>query len=45
MSVRRWSVGGRAILEAEGMRFELGAECLSLAPAGDGIVVGATCGG
>ena len=37
--------GIRAILEAEGVRFELGAECLSLAPAGDGIVVGAACSG
>ena len=27
------------------MRFELGAECLSLAPAGDRIVVSAACGG
>ncbi len=27
------------------MRFELGAECLSLAPAGERIVVGAACGG
>lgn len=41
------SDGIRAILEAEGVRFELGAECLSLAPtpAGDRIVVGAACGG
>jgi pyruvate/2-oxoglutarate dehydrogenase complex dihydrolipoamide dehydrogenase (E3) component len=43
------SDGIRAILEAEGVRFELGAECLSLAPAGNGngngIVVGAACGG
>lgn len=38
------SEGIRDILQAEGVRFELGAECLSLAPAGDGIVVGATCG-
>ena len=37
--------GIRAILEAEGVRFELGAECLSLAPAADGrIAVGAACG-
>ena len=34
----------RSILEAEGVRFELGAECLSLAPDGDQIVVGAACG-
>ncbi len=41
------SDGIRAILEAEGVRFELGAECLSLAPTGNGngIVVGAACGG
>ena len=39
------SDGIRAILEAEGVRFELGADCLSLAPARDGIVVGAKCGG
>ena len=39
------SDGVRAILEAEGVRFELGAECLSLAPAGSGIVVGAACRG
>ncbi|MBN8510244.1 MAG: FAD-containing oxidoreductase [Burkholderiales bacterium] len=38
------SDGIRAILEAEGVRFELGAECLSLARAGAGIVVGAACG-
>lgn len=37
------SDGIRAILEAEGIRFELGAECLSLAPAGNRIVVGSTC--
>jgi pyruvate/2-oxoglutarate dehydrogenase complex dihydrolipoamide dehydrogenase (E3) component len=35
----------RAILEAEGVRFELGSECLSLARDGEeGIVVGAACG-
>ena len=34
----------RGILEAEGVRFELGAECLSLAPDGEQIVVGAVCG-
>jgi pyruvate/2-oxoglutarate dehydrogenase complex dihydrolipoamide dehydrogenase (E3) component len=42
------SDGIRAILEAEGIRFELGAECLSLGRAGGahgGIVVGAACGG
>jgi len=39
------SDGIRAILEAEGVRFELGAECLSLARSGESIVVGAACGG
>jgi len=39
------SDGVRAILEAEGVRFELNAECLSLAPAGKGVLVGAACGG
>lgn len=39
------SDGIRDILHAEGVRFELGAECLSLAPAGERIVVGAACGG
>ena len=42
------SDGIRAILEAEGIRFELGAECLSLGRTGGsrgGIVVGAACGG
>ena len=39
------SDGIRAILEAEGIRFELGAECLSLARSGRRIVVGAACGG
>jgi len=34
----------RGILEAEGVRFEMGAECLSLAPDGGKIVVGAACG-
>ncbi len=34
----------RAILEAEGVRFELGAECLSLDSDADAIVVGAACG-
>lgn len=33
----------RAILEAEGVRFELGAECMSLARADGGILVGAAC--
>lgn len=33
----------RAVLEAEGVRFELGAECLSLAPHGRGVAVGASC--
>ena len=37
------SDGIREILEADGVRFELGAECLSLAPRGDDIVVGAHC--
>ena len=37
------SDGIKAILEAEGVRFELGAECLSLAPHADGISVGAAC--
>jgi pyruvate/2-oxoglutarate dehydrogenase complex dihydrolipoamide dehydrogenase (E3) component len=39
------SDGIRDILQAEGVRFELGAECLSLAPDGDEIVVGAACDG
>jgi len=39
------SDGIRAILEAEGVRFELGAECLSLARSDERIVVGAACGG
>jgi pyruvate/2-oxoglutarate dehydrogenase complex dihydrolipoamide dehydrogenase (E3) component len=39
------SDGIRAILEAEGVRFELGAECLSLARSGERILVGAACGG
>jgi pyruvate/2-oxoglutarate dehydrogenase complex dihydrolipoamide dehydrogenase (E3) component len=40
------SDGIRAILEAEGVRFELGAECMSLSRTGDGrIAVGAACGG
>jgi len=37
------SDGIRAILEAEGVRFALGAECLSLAPEGGRIVVGVAC--
>ena len=38
------SDGIRAILEAEGVVFQLGAECLSLARDGERIVVGAACG-
>lgn len=38
------SDGIRSILEAEGVRFELGAECLSLAQAGGQVMVGAACG-
>ena len=38
------SDGIRAILEAEGVVFQLGAECLSLAQRGDQVVVGAQCG-
>ena len=34
----------RSILEAEGVRFELGTECLTLAPAGEQIAVGTVCG-
>jgi len=37
------SDGIRSILEAEGVRFELGAECLSLARAGERVLVGAVC--
>ncbi len=37
--------GIRGILQAEGVRFELGAECLSLAPEGQRIAVGAACAG
>ena len=37
--------GIREILEAEGIRFELGAECLSLARMGGRIRVGAACDG
>ena len=37
--------GVRTILEAEGIRFELGAQCLSLAREGGRIVVGAACEG
>ena len=33
----------QAILEKEGVRFELGAECISLAPRKNGIAVGASC--
>jgi pyruvate/2-oxoglutarate dehydrogenase complex dihydrolipoamide dehydrogenase (E3) component len=39
------SDGIREILEAEGVRFELGAECLSLAAAGELVTVGAACNG
>jgi pyruvate/2-oxoglutarate dehydrogenase complex dihydrolipoamide dehydrogenase (E3) component len=39
------SDGIREILQAEGVRFELGAECLSLAADGSRIVVGANCAG
>ena len=39
------SDGIRDILQAEGVRFKLGAECLSLAPEGPRIAVGAACGG
>jgi len=35
--------GVRDILEAEGIRFELGAECLSLSPEGSRVAVGAAC--
>lgn len=38
------SDGIRAILEGDGIRFELGAECLSLSPNGEQIVVSAACG-
>ena len=37
------SEGVRAILEAEGIRLETGAECLSLGRRGERIVVGAAC--
>jgi pyruvate/2-oxoglutarate dehydrogenase complex dihydrolipoamide dehydrogenase (E3) component len=37
------AAGVRAILEAEGVRIELGAECLSLSRAGDRIAIGAAC--
>ncbi|MEP6971375.1 MAG: FAD-containing oxidoreductase [Betaproteobacteria bacterium] len=36
--------GIREILQAEGIAFEFGAECMSLTPAGAGIRVGAQCG-
>jgi len=39
------SEGIRAILEGEGVRFELGSECISLSREGEGIAVGAACGG
>ena len=38
------SEGIRAILEAEGVRFHLASECISLAPSGAQIEVGAVCG-
>jgi len=38
------SEGIRAILENEGVRFAMSSECLSLAPQGGRIVVGAACG-
>ena len=37
--------GIRAILEAEGVRFELGSECIALSRRGEQIVVGAVCEG
>ncbi len=39
------SDGIRAILEGEGVRFELGSECISLSREGDDIEIGAACGG
>ena len=39
------AAGIRAILEADGIRFELGSECISLARDGDAIAVGAACDG
>ncbi|MDH5538412.1 MAG: FAD-containing oxidoreductase [Rhizobacter sp.] len=39
------SAGIQAILEAEGVRFELGAECIALAAEGAQIAVGAACAG
>jgi pyruvate/2-oxoglutarate dehydrogenase complex dihydrolipoamide dehydrogenase (E3) component len=39
------SDGIRGILEAEGVRFEMGAQCLSVAPEGDLIRVGTACEG
>ena len=38
------SNGIRAILEGEGVRFELASECLSLSREGDRVAVGAACG-
>ena len=38
------SAGIRGILEAEGIQFELGSECLALAPHEKGVSVGAQCG-
>jgi pyruvate/2-oxoglutarate dehydrogenase complex dihydrolipoamide dehydrogenase (E3) component len=39
------SDGVRAILEAEGVRFRLGSECIALSKRGERIVVGAECEG
>jgi pyruvate/2-oxoglutarate dehydrogenase complex dihydrolipoamide dehydrogenase (E3) component len=38
------SNGIRAILEAEGVEFQLAAQCMSLSRSGDQVVVGALCG-
>jgi pyruvate/2-oxoglutarate dehydrogenase complex dihydrolipoamide dehydrogenase (E3) component len=38
------STGVRAILEAEGVRFAMASECISLSPEGTRIAVGAACG-
>ena len=38
------SDGIRAILEAEGVRFAMGSDCLSLTPHAQGVAVGAACG-
>jgi pyruvate/2-oxoglutarate dehydrogenase complex dihydrolipoamide dehydrogenase (E3) component len=39
------SDGIRSILQAEGVRFEMGSECISLSPEGSHIAVGAACAG